>query len=498
MSQDFRQVRIDKLNRLIEAGYQPYPEKYERTHILKEAKELPMDTYVKVCGRVMLHRDMGKLCFAQLQDWSGRMQIALQVDEVGKESFKEFTKLVDLGDFIGAEGVIFTTKHGEVSVLVKKWTFLGKALRPLPEKWHGLQDREECYRRRYLDLIMNEETRDRFKFRSDFIKEIRKFYWSYNFEEVETPILMHKATGANALPYHTHNNGLDIDVVLRISHELPHKMLITAGYDRLFEIGKAFRNEGIDPSHLPEHTHFEHYAAYWNYEDNITFTEKLFDHLFENLDHLPKDRKVQIYNKEGQLVEVNFSTPFKRVSFIDIIKKDSGIDITKVASEKEMLEVLKEKNIQIKGMEQMGLTTLIDQLYKKVSRPQLISPTIVYDYPKFMQPLARVNDDDQNIVDQFQLVVNGWEIVKAYSELVDPIDQAQRFQEQAKAKAGGDDEAMEGDDEYIECMEYGMPPISGWGMGIDRVVTLLSQQTNLRDCVLFPLMKPENNPQKEE
>jgi len=491
MSQDLRQVRMDKLKRLTEAGHHPYPEKYDRTHMLREAKTQKEGEKVKVCGRIMLQRVMGKLTFSHLQDFTGRMQVVFQQDKIEKEDYKEATKLLDIGDFIGVEGEIFVTKHGEVSVLVSKWTFLGKALRPLPEKWHGIQNTEDCYRRRYLDLIMNEDTKKRFTFRSDLIKETRKFYWDHAFEEVETSTLMHKATGANAKPYATHNNALDIDVYLRISHELPHKILITGGYDRVFEIGKAFRNEGADPSHLPEHTHFEHYAAYWNYEDNMKFTENLFDHWFDNLFYLPENRKVEILDKDGKSQNVNFSTPFKRVSFIEIIKKDSGIDIMKMNDKKDLVSILKEKNIVIDGTKDMGLTTLIDYLYKKVSRPKLIQPTFVYDYPKFMQPLARVSDKDENIVDQFQLVVNGWEVVKAYSELTDPIDQAERFAEQAGAKALGDDEAMEGDDEYIECMEYGMPPISGWGMGLDRIVTLLTRQTNLRDCVLFPLMKPE-------
>ena len=488
---DLRQVRLDKLNKLKEAGYHPYPEKYVRSHLLNEAKTLPMGTSVKVAGRIMLLRVMGKLAFAQIQDWSGRMQIALQIDEIGEKSFKDFEKFFDLGDFIGVEGEIFTTHKGEISVLVKKWTFLGKALLPLPEKWHGLQDKEACHRERYLDLIMNEDSKKRFQFRSDVIKAIRMFYWQNDFNEVETPTLTHKATGANARPYSTHNHALDIDLYLRISMELPHKMLIAGGYDKLFEIGKAFRNEGIDPSHLPEHTHFEHYCAYWSYEDNMKYTEELFDYLFENLESLPKDRNVTILDRDSNPQIVSFKTPFKRASFVELLKKDCDLDILELKDVEHLQKILKEKHIHIEGMEQMGLTTLIDQVYKKVSRPKIIEPTYVYDYPKFMQPLARVSDKDPRIVDQFQLVVNGWELLKAYSELVDPIDQAERFAEQAKAKAGGDDEAMEGDDEFITAMEYGMPPISGWGMGIDRLVSLLSQQENLRDMVLFPLMRPE-------
>ena len=497
MSEDLRAVRLEKLQKLKENGYEVYPDKYERTHTLAGAKKLEMDMNVKVCGRIMMIRHIGRLIFVKLQDWSGHLQIVLEENTVGKESFKDFVKLIDLGDFVGAEGKMFTTKHGEISVLVSQWTFLGKGLHPLPSKWHGLEDKETCYRERYLDLIMNEDTKNRFKFRSEFIKEIRKFYWENNFVEVETPTLTHTATGANAKPYVTHNNALDIDIYLRISQELPHKMLITGGYDRLFEIGKAFRNEGIDPSHLPEHTHFEHYVAYWNYKDNMKFTEELFDHLFSTLDFLPNDRKIQIKDKEGKEQIVDFSTPFKRVSFVEIIEKETGVNVMKIKDEKEMKSILKSKKIKIDDIDKMSLATIIDHFYKKMVRPNLIQPTFVYDYPKFMQPLARVNNENKDIVDQFQLVINGWEIVKAYSELVDPIDQAERFKEQLAVKASGDEEAMEGDDEYIKCMEYGMPPISGWGMGLDRIITLFTQQENLRDCVLFPLMRPEGKEKKK-
>ena len=329
----------------------------------------------------------------------------------------------------------------------------------------------------------------RFQFRSNFVKALREFYWSKGFSEVETQTLCHKATGAHAQPYKTHNNALDMDVYLRISHELPLKELIVGGFEKIFELGKAFRNEGHDPSHLPEHTHLEHYCAYWNYEDNMKFLEEMFDYLFEKL-NLPK--KIKIKDKEGNERDVDFTTPFERINFVELIKKDSGIDIAEVRDSKELIKQIKAKNIKIEGMDEMGYATLVDNLYKKVSRPKITGPAFLYHYPIELQPLARRNDEDKSIVDQFQIVVNGWEVGKAYSELVDPIDQEQRFAEQSSLKETGDDETMEGDPEYITAMKTGMPPISGWGMGVDRIITLLTGQENLRDVVLFPLMKPKD------
>ena len=304
--------------------------------------------------------------------------------------------------------------------------------------------------------------------------------------EVETPTLTHKATGAAARPYYTRNNAEDIDLVLRISHELPLKELIVGGFEKIFELGKVFRNEGKDPSHLPEHTHLEHYCAYWDFEDNIRFTEKMYDHLFKVLN---LEKKRSILDKNGREVEVDFSTPWNRLDYIAAVNQDSGLDILSYNDADKLRKDLKKQKIEFDGMEKMGLSALIDNIYKKVTRPKIINPTIIYNYPKIVQPLARINDDDERIVDQFQLVINGWEMLKAYSELVDPLDQRARFEEQAAAKKAGDEEAFEVDDEYLTAMEHGMPPISGWGMGIDRLAAILSKQNNLRDVILFPLVK---------
>lgn len=482
-----RKNRVEKLQKIKELGVHPYPERFEKTDSLRDAVAKAEGEVVSTAGRLVTFRDMGKITFAHLLDISGKSQIVIQKDVIGEDKYKQLSKLIDLGDFIGVTGEIFVTQKGERSILVKEWTFLGKALLPLPEKFHGLADQEVAYRQRYLDLISNDDARNRFVMRSNFIRALREFYWQEGFMEIETPTLMHKATGAAAKTYKTHNNALDIDVELRISHELPMKEVIVGGFEKIFEIGKAFRNEGHDPSHLPEHTHVEHYAAYWNFEDNITFTEKMFAFLFKRLS-LPD--KMFIKDKDGVEQVVNFSIPWKRLDFIQLVSSDSGLDIMKYTNPDNLRSDLIERGIIFDDMKIMGLSTLIDNIYKKVSRPKLINPTILYHYPKSLQPLARINDNDNQIVDQFQLVVNGWEIVKAYSELVDPIDQRERFAEQAGYKAAGDEEAYEVDEEYLTAMEHGMPPISGLGFGIDRILTLLSGQNNVRDVVLFPLMKP--------
>lgn len=483
-----RANRLAKLEEFKSAGVHPYPARFDKELSLIQALELPEGAPAKSAGRIVLFRTMGSIAFVHLQDFTGRMQIIFKKDVLGPDLFKLITKNHDLGDHVGVSGEIFTTKTGEKSILVKEWTFLGKAILPPPGKFHGIKDTESLYRQRYLDLISNEDTRKRFTFRSRFLKALREFYWKYDFHEVETSTLMHKATGAAARPYHTHNNALDIDLVLRISHELPLKELIVGGFERVFEIGKAFRNEGHDPSHLPEHTHLEHYAAYWNFEDNIKFTEAMFDHIF---DALKISKKMVLKDRNGVDQEIDWSTPWPRINYLEMVNRDAGFDVMSISSADEMRSTLQKRGIEFEGMKVMGLTTLIDNVYKKLSRPKIIQPTILFNYPKVLQPLARVNDQNSDLVDQFQLVVNGWEVVKAYSELVDPIDQRDRFVQQASAKDSGDEEAMEVDEGYLVAMEHGMPPISGWGMGVDRVLALLTGQDNLRDVVLFPLMRPE-------
>lgn len=482
-------IRHEKAQRLRKDGKQPYAASFERTHALADAKASPEGTSVKVAGRIMLARDMGKLSFITLQDQSGRLQIALRKEEIGEAEYKEFHSLTDLGDIIGIEGEMFVTKTGEPTVAVKKWLMLTKTLRQPPEKWHGIADQETAWRQRYLDLQSNPATFDRFLFRSKFIQALRHFYWEHDFTEVETPVLTNAASGALATPFKTHHEAYDTDVYLRIAPETFLKECLVGGFDRVFEVARVFRNEGLDPSHLQDFTMVEHYSAYWDYVKNMAFTEAMFAKL---VPELLGTTKVMIPNRDGELQEVDFAPPFPRLTLEEAIERECGIKIGDHDSASALREAMKSKGIKLDvDVNVLGRGNLIDQLYKKVSRPKITQPTFIMNHPIDLSPLARRNDDNPNITDRFQLVVGGWEIVNAYSELVDPVDQAERFEAQSKAHAGGDTEAHMKDDDFIAALEYGCPPCSGFGMGIDRIVALLTQQTNLRDVVLFPLLKPE-------
>lgn len=483
------QNRVTKAQAIRKKGGQPYAAQYERSHDLADARTSPNGEKVQIAGRVMLMRNMGKIMFATLQDHTGRLQIALREEETGKDLCEEFASLVDLGDIIGISGERFTTQKGEPTVMVKEWTMLTKALRNPPEKWHGVKDQETAWRQRYLDLTSNRETFDRFAFRSDFLRFLREFYWDHGFMEMETPVLVNAASGALATPFKTHHAAYDMEVYLRIATETFLKECLVGGFDRVFEIGRIFRNEGLDPSHLQDFTMVEHYASYWDYVKNMEFTETMLSSILQKM---LGTTKVKIPNRDGELVEVDFTPPWPRFTLREAILISSGIDFDEHDSASALLAAMKEKKIKLDvSVEKLGRGNLIDQLYKKVSRPSLIQPTFIMQHPIDLSPLARRNDENPTITDRFQLVVGGWEIVNAYSELVDPVDQAQRFEEQAKANAGGDSDAHRKDDEYVTALEYGCPPCSGFGMGIDRIVALLTCQTNLRDVVLFPLMKPE-------
>jgi len=485
---DEKRDRLKKLDLIKEKGGIPYASSFEKKNDAIEAKKMKMGTPVKIAGRLMLIRDMGRIMFVQLQDYSGRIQVVFQTNEIGKDEYKYLSKIINIGDFVGVEGEMFTTKKGEISILAKNFIFLSKALRPLPEKWHGLKDQEALYRQRYLDLISNNETRERFKFRSDFIWELRKFYKENDFHEIDTPILTNSASGALAKPFTTHHNALDTDVFLRIAPEIYLKEAIIGGYEKIFEVARSFRNEGMDPSHLQDFTMIEHYCAYWDYKKNMEFTEEMLTTVIKKL---KGTLEIEIINREGKKIEVDFSTPWKTVSFRDIILKDCEIDINEFKEIEALRAIIKKKKINIEDIDKLGRGNLIDSLYKTVSREKLVNPIFLINHPTDLSPLARKNDDNPEIVDRFQLVINGWEILNAYSELIDPVDQKQRFEEQMKNKEAGDEEAMAKDDDYVKAMEYGMPPMSGWGMGVERIVALLTEQSNLRDVVLFPLMRPE-------
>ncbi|MBD3329944.1 lysine--tRNA ligase [Candidatus Peregrinibacteria bacterium] len=495
--------RLRKLNEIKEKGINPYPAKFERTYTtedcikfgeendLRDIKSIlkkPTKKLLKISGRLTAFRSHGKISFGNLQDFSGKLQVCFMQDKLGKDDYK-FLKKVDIADFLGLEGELFETKHGELTLLVYKYTMLSKALMPLPEKWHGIKGQEHKYRQRYLDLIMNRDTMDRFIFRSNFLKVLREFYWKEEFIEIETPYLENVSGGAVAKPFITHHNALDIDMYLRIAGgELWQKTAIVGGFEKTFEIARCFRNEGMDPSHLQEFTMVEHYCAFWDAETNMQFTERMFEHL---LMKLFGKTKVTVKDRDGNDTEVDFKTPWPRKEYTKMIEEDCGIDVLKFyGDEVALLKEIKKKGIKIEDPENLGYGNLVDSLYKKVSRPKLIQPCFVILHPTDTKPLARKNDENPRLADTFQVLVNTWEVVNAYGEIVDPIDQRERFEAQALAKAKGDEEAMMVNEEYLTTMSHGMPCMSGWGMGIDRMVTLLTGQENLKDLVLFPIMKP--------
>ena len=485
------QIRRGKLEEIYKVT-NPYPENYERTHLLKEAKTLEDGTKdVSIAGRIVFMRKMGKLSFVKVRDLESDMQLEIKVDEVGEEQYEFFKKLVDTGDFIGAKGEIFTTQTGEKTLRVHNMTFLGKALRPLPEKFHGLTDIEEKYRQRYVDLIMNEESRKVFLGRSKFYSFLHRYLDSNGFLEVETPILQNSVSGAAAKPFYTHHNALDMDCTLRIAPEIYLKECIAAGFDKVYEVSKCFRNEGMDTQHLQEFTQVEWYCAYWKYEDNIKFfTDFIKGALMELNGSL-------VLNYQGK--EIDFSKKeWKRLDYCKEINRILGFDVLEVTDASE----LKDKIVETKLFsyedlaEAKSLGQLIDYVYKRKIREEIVEPTIIYNYPAVLKPLARRNDEDKTRVDVFQVVVAGTELCNAYSELVNPIEQRSAFEDQLKAKALGDEETMDLDENYLSSMEMGMPPISGLGFGIDRLIMLIYDTPSVRDVVLFPQMKDVNNQNK--
>lgn len=477
-------VRREKLKNI----QNPYPERFEVNTEIKDAKELPDETTgVRVAGRIVLMRKMGKMSFLTIGDIGGRIQISVKMDMIGEEAYQEFKQNYDLGDFIGVVGEVFTTHTGEKTIRASEITFLGKALRPLPEKFHGLEDQEMIYRERYVDLIMNDDEKKKFLFRSAFIRELRNYLNDLGYVEIETPILNNKASGATAKPFITHHNALDIDLYLRIAPETYLKRAIVGGFTKVFEIARCFRNEGMDGTHLQDFTMIEGYGAYLNYKDNMVLLRKMLQTIIEKLFGT---LCVQVGDKM-----VDLSGEWPSVSFRDLILQYANIDIHVYNTKEKLLEQIRALNIEIDSevpLENLGYGNLVDQLYKKVARPHLVNPVFLVEHPISLSPLARANDDDPEITDRFQLVINGAELINAYSELVDPQEQERRLEEQARLKANGDEEAMPMDYDYIHAMEYGMPPISGWGMGIDRLIQLLTSSENIKDVVLFPLMKPRD------
>lgn len=464
----------------------PYPERYEVTHSLKEASLLPDETKgVRVAGRIVFMRKMGKLSFIKLRDIESDLQLSIKIDLVGEEKYNFFKDNIDVGDFIGADGEMFTTHTGEKTLRVSDFEFLGKALKPLPEKFHGLTDPELCYRNRYVDLIMNEDTRKRFLIRINFIKELRRYLDDLGYYEIETPILNNKPSGAVARPFISHHNALDLDVYLRIAPETYMKRAVVAGFPKVYEVARCFRNEGMDATHLQDFTMIECYQAYYNYKDNMKLIQNMLQSIIKKI---YGTLTIQIGDKE-----VDLSGEWPSVSFRELIIKYANIDINEYNTKEKLLQKIIDERIELESetpIENLGFGNLVDYLYKKVARPHMIGPVYLTEHPISLSPLARANDDRPDITDRFQLVINGAEIVNGFSELVDPMEQEKRLLEQASLKAKGDEEAMDMDYDYIGAMEYGMPPISGWGMGIDRLIQLLTNSENIKDVVMFPLMRP--------
>lgn len=491
---ELKKVRLEKEEKLKELGINVHPERYGVTHALKDARNLEDGTKnVKVAGRVMSKRKMGKISFMDLSDIEGKIQLVFKRDDIGEETYKLLHSTVDIGDFIGVEGEVFTTQAGEKSIQVLGYEFLGKSLRPLPEKFHGISNQEMLYRERHLDLIMNDDTKKRFLLRSNFIKLMREFLWDKGFIEVDTPVLQNTASGATARPFITHHNTYDADVYLRISPELTLKKLVVGGFTNVFEIARDFRNEGISVNHLQDFTMIEGYSAYYNYKDNMKLLKEMVIYIIGKL--FDGNLKVNISG-----TEIDFGAEWDEVSFRDLLIKDCGIDINDFPTAKELLAEIRNRGIQLEddNIENLGRGNLIDLLYKKVSRPYIVKPTYLTGHPLDLSPLARSNDDDPSIVDRFQLIVNGQEIINGYSELVDSEEQEKRFIEQNTLKENGDEEAMSIDHEYIKAMEYGMPPISGWGLGIDRFLQFLTSSYNIRDVVLYPLLKRRDNVENDD
>ena len=481
---ELMQVRRDKMQKLIDNGVNVHPERYERTHQIKEARELPDGTKdVSIAGRVMSKRKLGKISFLDLRDLEGHLQLVIKKEDLGEDVYKFLHETVDIGDFIGVKGEIFTTQAGEKSLQVYEYTFLGKAIRPLPEKFHGLTDQDAVYRERHLDLIMNDDAKKRFVLRTKFIRLMREFLDTHEFLEVDTPVLQNTASGATAKPFITHHNALDLPMYLRIATELNLKRLIVGGYDKVYEMGRIFRNEGMDIRHNPEFTSIELYSAYENYHDMMDITEEIFKKCAMKVCGTTK------ITYQGK--EIDLGGEWKRITMIDAIKEACGVDFNEINTDEEAVALAKERKIEIPaGKEKRG--NIISLFFDEYVEKTIVQPTFVYDYPVEISPLAKKLQKDPRLTERFEIFIDGREYGNAFSELNDPIDQYERFKDEIAARENGDDEAGMMDEDYINALEYGMAPTGGLGIGIDRLVMLLTDSASIRDVLLFPTMKPLN------
>ena len=478
------QIRRDKLTKLKEEGKNPFEiTKFNRTHTSKQIVENYEELEgkdVTVAGRLMAKRIMGKASFCHIQDGEGRIQSYVSINELGEDSYKHF-KEDDIGDIIGITGFVFKTKTGEISIHAKEVTLLSKSLRPLPEKFHGLKDTDLRYRQRYVDLIMNPEVKDTFLKRIEILKEIKNILNEKGYLEVETPILNTIAGGAAARPFITHHNTLDMDMYLRIANELYLKRLIVGGFDKVYEMGRMFRNEGMDIKHNPEFTNIELYSAYEDYNDMMDITEEIISKVALKVLGTTK------ITYQG--TEIDLTPAWKRISMIDSIKEVTGIDFNTIETDEEAKKAAEELHVEL---DELKLTRgeIINQVFEAKVEETLIQPTFIYDYPVEVSPLTKRKPSDPRLTERFEVFIGAREYGNAYSELNDPIDQYERFKKQVEARDAGDEEANMMDEDFINALEYGMPPTGGLGIGVDRLVMLLTDSASIRDVLLFPTMKP--------
>jgi lysyl-tRNA synthetase class 2 len=497
------QIRLEKLDQIRELGFNPFPNKYDITHnsedilsdesIIADSEDQSSAERVSVAGRVMTRRIMGKASFFNLQDSKGVIQVYIRRDDVGVDEYnKVFKKLVDIGDFVGIKGFVFKTRTGETTIHAEEFTFLGKTVRPLPTPkevenedgetitYDAFSDKELRYRQRYVDLVVNPEVRETFKKRTQMVQAMRNFMNDRGYMEVETPILQPVYGGAAARPFKTHHNALDMDLFLRIANELYLKRLIVGGFDGVYEFSKDFRNEGLSRFHNPEFTQVELYVAYKDYNWMMGFMEKMIEHVATTL-HGSTTVTVGEH-------EIDFKAPWPRIPMYEAIEKETGHDLSG-KTEDEIRSVAKELHIELE--EGMGKGKLIDEIFGEYVEPKLIQPTFITDYPIEMSPLAKKHPEKEGLVERFEAICNGKEIANAFSELNDPVDQRMRFEEQARLRSEGDDEAMSVDEDFLRAIEYGMPPTAGIGIGIDRLSMIMTDSDSIRDVLFFPLMKPE-------
>ena len=486
--EEIRNERLKKLELLKEKGLRAYPIATKRSLPVAEAlvsftKHARAKKKLTLAGRVMAIRGQGALSFVNIQDGEGMIQACFKRDEMKEDIFLLFRDTVDVGDIVEVTGLLALSKTKQQSIFVREWTMLAKSLRPLPDKWHGLQDVEERFRKRYLDLLMSAEVRERFTLRSRLITEIRTFLNDADYMEVETPLLQSLAGGALAEPFKTHHNALDIDLSLRIAPELYLKKLVVGGYPRVYELGRNFRNEGIDATHNPEFTMLEFYAAYETAASQMVFVEKMLKTLVKKL---VKGTKVL----SGE-TPIDFTKKFNVVSFLDLFKRYASMENPETMSRDDWKLAAERFGVRVENHD--SVEKIMDNVYKKACRPNIVQPTFIIDYPAGFSPFAKKQEINPALIDRFQLVVGGIEMVNAFSELNDPLDQRARYEEQDKKKKGGEGDVSPSDEDYLEAIEYGLPPAGGVGIGIDRVVMLLTNTRNIREVVLFPTMRPKED-----